>query len=239
MDRKGSNDSWRVKDIFYALAIYFMILMAFILIEAHFVGQIVFRESQMPPLLFLFEEIINALILISVTLYFVKWRYNEAVTNLGLHTRMVAKNIGIGILTGFLIWLALISLSHVVRSLIGAGPIEQPLVSRLEGAGNLLDYVVVITSGGIVAPISEEIFFRGFTYTILKAHYTMFIAVVLTNLLFFVVHLSPWWFIQVFAVGVMFTVVYEYSGSLVSAIVAHSAVNLLSVMRYLLNSSFA
>lgn len=215
------------------LAVYFLALVFFVLIEATLAGEIVFDEPRMPSLLYLVEEMMNAIILISVTLYFVKWRYHDEITTLGLHKGRLGRNIGIGVLAGPLIWLTLILLNYLLTPLIGEGPIEQPLLARVQHARNVLAYLVVFASAGLLAPVSEEIFFRGFAYTILKRHYNMSKAIVITNLLFVFVHISPWWFIQIFIVGVMMTVIYEYSQSLITAIVAHSVVNVLSIVRYL------
>jgi len=223
------SDAWRLRDIPYALAIYFSLLVLTSIVEAKVMGEVTFNNNVAPSLLFLLEEFVDAFILVGVTLFFVTVLYKETPRKVGLHIQSGAKNLVIGLLGGLLVWLIVAPLDITVIRLFGEGPIQQPLISRLERATEAVDYLVVFLSGSLLGPVSEEIFFRGFVYTILKNRSPKWLAIIATNLLFFSLHLSPWWFPQVFTMGVLFTFLFDYSGSLVSVIVAHSLANLLSM----------
>lgn len=230
----SNSTLWKVSDIFRVLLIYFCLLILFFLAEIQLVDDILLDESKMPPFLFFVEETVDALIFTSVPLYFVMRRYQAKVSTLCLHTRDLPKNIAIGTAAGALVWLGLIPFHAMITSLIGEGPIKQPLTSRLIEESGIADYLAVIVSGALLAPVSEEVFFRGFTYRIFRKHYTRLASVVFTNLLFCLVHISPWWWPEVFVIGVALTLLVDYSESLVSPIIAHSWINVLSLTAHYL-----
>jgi uncharacterized protein len=85
-----------------------------------------------------------------------------------------------------------------------------------------------------VAPVAEEFFFRGFFYRALRSRYSMLVAAAIDGLLFGVIHfdfssadalliLPP-----LAALGFMFCLVYERTGSLYPVIGLHAINNALA-----------
>jgi hypothetical protein len=228
------NGAWRQKDVFTALLIYLFGLGVFIALEATFLGRNVLEDSNVPPLLFLLEEAVDSALLAAIPLYFVRVRYQENVSEMGLHGESLHRNLVLGVVAGLIIWPVLAALDVAMSWVVGEGSIAQPLLSRLDTAKNASDYIAVFASGVLLTPVAEEIFFRGFVYHLLRKQHRLIFSIVLTNLLFFVVHVSPWWFIQIFSVGVLLTLVYEYSRSLVRVIIAHAVINGTSLVVHIL-----
>jgi hypothetical protein len=228
------NGAWQQRDVFTALLIYLFGLGIFIALEATVLGKNILEDSEIPPLLFLLEEAVDSALLVAIPLYFVRVRYHESVSVIGLHGESLYRDMVLGVVAGLIIWPALTALDVAVSWVIGEGPIAQPLLSRLDSANNASDYIAVFASGALLTPVAEEMFFRGFVYHLLRKHHRLIFSIVLTNLLFFVVHVSPWWFIQIFSVGVLLTLVYEYSRSLVRVIIAHAAINVTSLVVHIL-----
>jgi membrane protease YdiL (CAAX protease family) len=83
---------------------------------------------------------------------------------------------------------------------------------------------------GVVAPIGEEVFFRGFVYTGLRRKYGVRNGILLSSLFFGLTHGIPWQIPYAFAAGVILAAVYEKTGSLYSPILIHIINNSLAVI---------
>lgn len=80
---------------------------------------------------------------------------------------------------------------------------------------------------GIIAPIVEELFFRGYAYNIMRSRWGCIGGVVGGALLFAAVHLYIVQFFSIFILGTVLCLLYEKTGSLLPNIIAHSVMNLL------------
>jgi membrane protease YdiL (CAAX protease family) len=87
----------------------------------------------------------------------------------------------------------------------------------------------LLIGGAIVAPVVEEIFFRGFVFTGLRPRYGWQKSAVISSALFAVIHLIPTAIIPIFILGYIFAYLYHRSGSIWPAIVMHAATNTLAL----------
>jgi len=87
----------------------------------------------------------------------------------------------------------------------------------------------LVVGAVLVAPVVEEIFFRGFVYAGLRARYGWKKAAVVSAALFAVIHLQPTAALPIFVLGLIFAFLYEWSGSIWPAIVMHFATNALAM----------
>ncbi|MFO8235950.1 MAG: type II CAAX endopeptidase family protein [Bacteroidales bacterium] len=88
----------------------------------------------------------------------------------------------------------------------------------------------------IVAPVMEELIFRGIMLEGLLKNYNPLKAIILTNLLFGVAHLNPWQFAGAFLMGLFISWVYWRTRSIQLAIVIHFINNLVSYTAILITS---
>lgn len=81
--------------------------------------------------------------------------------------------------------------------------------------------------GSVVAPIGEEIFFRGMLYTTLKRRTSSgsLIPLIVSALLFALMHANPLHLLPLLVMGLMFAIVYERTGSLWIPILMHAVNN--------------
>lgn len=87
----------------------------------------------------------------------------------------------------------------------------------------------------VVGPLVEEVFFRGLLYGLLRKKLGVWKAVFISSALFGVAHgFGPIGLVAALG-GVGFALVYENTGSLAPAVVAHMLGNLLPVFLVLLN----
>lgn len=81
----------------------------------------------------------------------------------------------------------------------------------------------------VVAPVVEEIFFRGFLYAGLRGRYGWQKAAVISAALFAVVHLQLTAVAPIFLLGLVFAFLYERSGSIWPAVLMHVSSNALAL----------
>ncbi len=77
----------------------------------------------------------------------------------------------------------------------------------------------------VLGPLAEELIYRGLLYRIFRRHWGVLPSAVLSALIFGLAHGEPWYLFGLVGLGVLFALVYEYSGSLTAAAVAHAAHN--------------
>lgn len=90
-----------------------------------------------------------------------------------------------------------------------------------------------------VGPFAEEVFFRGFAYGIFKRRFGVAGGILLSAVLFSLVHGNPLALIPIFVMGVVLALAYERTGSLAAPIGVHCANNLLVVVLYLIAPDFS
>ena len=88
---------------------------------------------------------------------------------------------------------------------------------------------LLLVGGAVVAPIVEEIFFRGFVFAGLRPRYGWQRAAVVSSVLFALIHLIPTAIIPIFILGYIFAYLYQRSNSIWPAILMHSATNALAL----------
>jgi membrane protease YdiL (CAAX protease family) len=97
----------------------------------------------------------------------------------------------------------------------------------------------LLAGGVIVAPLAEEVFFRGFVFAGLRQHYDWKKAALISSALFAVIHVTPTAMIPVFILGYIFAYLYHHSNSIWPAILMHVSTNALAmgVAYWLANTS--
>ena len=96
----------------------------------------------------------------------------------------------------------------------------------------------LLAGGVVVAPVVEEIFFRGFVFAGLCRRYEWQKAAVISSALFALIHLQLTAVIPIFILGYIFAYLYYQSDSIWPAILMHVATNALGLgMAYLAANS--
>lgn len=124
---------------------------------------------------------------------------------------------------------ALIVANGVMVALLGE--FENPQVAALTDPGGFswANFAVVFFVGAIVAPIVEELIFRGLLYQWIRKHTGVIGAVVASAAIFSAVHVIPILFPALFAIGVVLALAFEWSKSLWVVITLHFLQNALGV----------
>jgi membrane protease YdiL (CAAX protease family) len=81
----------------------------------------------------------------------------------------------------------------------------------------------------VVAPVTEEIFFRGFVFAGLRSRYDWRWAAAISSVLFAAAHLQLTFFIPAFLLGYLFAFLYQRSDSIWPGLILHTVVNALAM----------
>ena len=144
---------------------------------------------------------------------------------------LVGHNFTRNLWIGFIAWVLLLGASFALSAGLDAIGIKQnqaELFSAVKDAP-LHQFLLVLLAGAILAPIGEEIFFRGFLFTSLLKERGQIVAYGASSLLFAVVHFNLPALVPILVLGVGLAIARRVSGSLLAPIVAHSLNNLFAL----------
>jgi membrane protease YdiL (CAAX protease family) len=144
--------------------------------------------------------------------------------------RSRARDAPVGIVTGLAAQFVLIPALYLpVRSLVDKGDLEQPAKELAEKADGL-SYLAFAAAIALIAPVVEELFFRGLLLRSLQNYLGETPAIVVSGLIFGVSHFQPLLIPGLSAVGILFAVLTVRTGRLGPAIWAHAAFNGITVI---------
>lgn len=104
---------------------------------------------------------------------------------------------------------------------------EQPIIQSF--GPTRIGFVMAVVSVAILAPIGEEVFFRGFVYTGLRRRWGAGKAMVISSSVFALFHLSPLLYVPMFIMGLVLAAIFEYRHSLAPNIILHAVNNFLAL----------
>ena len=145
------------------------------------------------------------------------------VADLGLRSDRLRSNVGFGLILGA----AVLVTSAAIQGALQAIGVHQTQLVDLQcirdfpGAG----FSVVVLTGGILAPISEELYFRGFVFNTYLRTRGRSVAFVATSLLFAALHLNLPALLPILVLSLMFCWAYQRTGSIVPSVVGHALNN--------------
>ncbi len=104
---------------------------------------------------------------------------------------------------------------------------ENPQIEAITGGGALsgTDLWLLMILIAVVAPLAEELFFRGMLYPLLRQRLSIWPSILVNGLLFSLIHILPPLLPGLFLVGVVLAWVREKSGSIVPCILLHALQN--------------
>ena len=93
-----------------------------------------------------------------------------------------------------------------------------------------LGFLLIILAVVIIAPIGEEILFRGFLQQYLEIYYKDITrAVITTSIIFTIIHFNPFWMLQIYLMGAALGFLSWRTGSIIPSIFVHMLNNGLAI----------
>ena len=142
------------------------------------------------------------------------------------------------------VWIVALLWTKVLSGFEDLGLIEdiaqQELVTLFQGGGDPVAIGLLVIAAVVLAPIVEELIFRGCLYRFLKSQTTLLPAQIASGLLFSMIHWNLLSFLPLVLIGIFLARVYEKTGSILVAIWFHAFFNAFSLgMLFVTNLSDA
>ncbi|MFC3388719.1 CPBP family intramembrane glutamic endopeptidase [Salinicoccus sesuvii] len=117
-----------------------------------------------------------------------------------------------------------------VMSFVGIGTANSKTES-LQSQMTFLNFTIGFISAAIISPIYEEIFYRGFLYRFFNSRYGILSGMMISSTIFTIVHIPTFNTLPVnFVSGLVFSWVYQKTGSIIPSILIHGIFNGIAVI---------
>lgn len=132
-----------------------------------------------------------------------------------------------------LIWTGILSIFEAAGVIDELAP--QQLITLFQGGGDPLAIALLVICAVVMAPIVEEVIFRGCIYRFLKSQSSLLTAQIISGCVFASMHANLLSFVPLVVVGVVLARVYEKTGHLMVAIWFHAFFNAFSLLMLFLS----
>ena len=218
------NEMWRWRDLVYMLFLVLVLVPIFIeyVLFNYLLG--IFQNE-------LYAGTLNGFIMaiiFTTALYFIVLKPNgQSWRAVGLKPFPLEWKL-IAVWTVILIVVS--SVLVIGMSFIGVGT-ENSKTESLQSQITLLNFAIGFVSAAIISPIYEEIFYRGFLYRFFSSRYGFLSGMMISSLIFTVVHIPTYNTLPVnFVSGLIFSWVYQKTGSIIPSILIHGIFNGIAVI---------
>lgn len=238
-------DVWFGAQIVVVMLVVAMIPLGLIAILIWGPGSLLRAEDALkgPAFLFLLGTgtIVQNIVLGLVPAGFIRWKYGQTLSSIGMSLLPRREDVKRGILHGLALFVLAgvvsFTLEMTVRTIWGAEILShlKELNAKLTMESMLTDgispglYVVLMLMAAVAAPIGEELFFRGFVYNAARRRLGVPGGVLLSALLFAAPHLGPLAVPGIVLIGVYLAAMYERTRSLWVPILMHAMNNGLAI----------
>ncbi len=101
---------------------------------------------------------------------------------------------------------------------------------------SFLGFVLLFIAVAIIAPLGEELLFRGFLQKILEKQWKdVTRAVLITALIFAVIHMNPYWFAQIYILGIILGFLSWKTNSVIPPLILHGMNNTTALLFAIFN----
>jgi membrane protease YdiL (CAAX protease family) len=148
-------------------------------------------------------------------------------------TRTTGAMIAIGLGVGVGVAIVAYTVNAIAVLVSGTeDPVEQQLIQDALAGG--LPLVLVALLAVVVAPVTEEVVFRGVLFRALADRLNLAVGVVLSSVIFALIHIEvvvsqPLALLGLFTVGVLLALAYHLTGNLMVPILGHAVFNAISL----------
>jgi len=223
---------WNARD-----AIISMVFLAAVLVAVYFGSAWLFRvfgdaeffnSSNISNASFVVLYTIQVVLMLGVVWFFALFKRKSGLRDLGLRYYSILSTIWYS----FISLIAIFALSFLYVFLLNTmfgidAPSSKIEVLVRNGSISSNTLLIIVT---LVAPLSEEIFFRGFLYQAFKKSWGVNAGLFLSSFLFAAVHLEIYSFIPIMIIGWLLAYLFEKTRSLLPAIFLHGIYNLALIL---------
>jgi membrane protease YdiL (CAAX protease family) len=107
---------------------------------------------------------------------------------------------------------------------------SQEIIQIFEHSKSIGERLPIILLAVVIAPVAEELAFRGYLYGVMRRYFGALPALVFTAVLFAIIHLNVPTLFPLFILSCLFTVSYEATGSLLVPMTMHALFNTINLV---------
>ena len=214
---------WSVWDVFKILILSIFLAIPFVFLLSFVFTSFADVTGAGVPLLVALSSF--HLLLLIFTVYYVRKR-GGSLREMGI-TAANPKFIGVGILLGFALPVLDTVISFLTEPIIGSSPMQEEIIKMAEAPGMFPEFLFFAS---VIAPIIEEIYFRGFSFQAFKNKWGSNWGIFACSIFFAFLHFDPWVFLHILAMGLVLAYAYEKTGSLPLVMTAHLLNNALAFL---------
>jgi len=180
-------------------------------------------------LVFFGANLIQTGLLIGISYFIVVNRHEHSVEDLGLVPDGLSSGLGRGIKWGLGLFFLVMVLGVLISIFYPVEPEPQDFAKILLLVDTPWKIIFPIIMGVVLAPLGEEIFFRGLLYPAFRKRMGVWGGIVLSALFFGGMHLDLYRLIPIAAGGAGLTYLYEKTGNIWTNIIAHAVWNAIMI----------
>jgi membrane protease YdiL (CAAX protease family) len=184
-------------------------------------------SSAESPANFFVAEIVDALLLVCIPLFFIFRIYSEPVGYFGFSAPAPGRDLVAGLGVG--VGLAIVGFAYSEAIKWFGYSYEHPYLELFSDSTSPAMSAAVILAVVALLPVAEEIFFRGFIFSVIRSHTSTSIAVAISATLFGLAHLSASSFAFNVVFGAVLALLLHRTTSLLSPIAAHVTFNAIAL----------
>ncbi len=136
---------------------------------------------------------------------------------------------------GFIIYLIVSGIFILIASQLSFINLDQVQDTGFSQIEQRYEYIVAFLMLVVIAPVAEEILFRGFLFGKLRKHVPIWVAILITSLLFAIVHGAVNVGIDVFALSIVLCLLRLVSGTIWPSILLHMLKNAIAFYLLFIN----
>lgn len=224
---------WSWWDLFLVIVIVVSVLAFIALFRDHIRSTILsfgLRQDYLQTVLLFISTFLQASVL-TASVLFITFRKGATWKDLGFTGEDLLKNIFRGLYGGISVGVFVWGIGIIIALITGPAP-PQDVEKLFSGVDTAKDLLLPFITVVILAPISEEIYFRAMVYPVFRRSFGFIPATILSGIVFGAVHLDWFRLIPIAAGGAVLAYLYEKSKSLVVPILAHATWNFMMLAGY-------
>lgn len=173
---------------------------------------------------FYFGYIVQFLATVSLVLLMTVWINRVKLSYLGINNVSLNKYFKYGLLGGLLLLVIIFTLSLPI-SFFQPELEPQLYEEMLRSITKTQDFAFLFIIGAILAPLSEELFYRGMIYPVFRDRLGPIPAMIIAGIIFGLAHYDIWRFVPLAVGGTILCYLYEKTNSIFVTTLAHGVWN--------------
>lgn len=181
-----------------------------------------------------FGGLLQTFLMVGAVWYFTVVKYNYSFRALGFKKKGLISALPKGIKWGIGLFFLVMVLGIVMAILYPSEPDLQDFAKILLMVDTPGKLFLVVIMGVVLAPIGEEIYFRGFLYPAIRKRFGVLGGIIITSVCFSALHFDLFRLIPIALGGVGLTYLYEKTANIWTNILAHGVWNGITIALFFL-----